>query len=199
MKVLHLVPLALILGACTSANVPIAPYRIDVRQGNALEQEAVDKLKPGLSRSQVRYLLGTPLLVDPFHGNRWDYVYNYRKAGKLVESRRLALFFDGDVLARMESEGIEPKGEAPVAQPPEKPVEPAKGAAAESARPAQAAPAQAGASESKPEESSVVAPLRADEGQPGQSPRTGAAAGESEPEPVTLQRDTNVETVKQPE
>ncbi len=199
MKILRLVPLALILTACSSANVPISPYRIDVQQGNALEQESVDKLKPGLSRSQVRFLLGTPLLVDPFHGNRWDYVYNYRKAGRLTESRRLVLFFDGDVLARIESEGIEAKGETPPAQPQEKPAEPAPDGAAEPARPVRAAPAQAGASESKPEASSVVAPLRADEGQPGQSPRTDAAAGESEPEPVILQRDTNVETVKQPE
>lgn len=121
LKVLRLVPLALMLAACSSVSVPISPYRIDVQQGNALEQEAVDKLKPGLSRSQVRFLLGTPLLIDPFHGNRWDYVYNFRKAGKLTEQKRLVLFFDGDVLSRIETDGVT------INPPPEpKPVEPPK-------------------------------------------------------------------------
>lgn len=146
MKVLRLVPLALILAACSSVNVPLSPYRIDVQQGNALEQESVEKLKPGLSRSQVRFLLGTPLLVDPFHGNRWDYVYNFRKAGKLTEERRLALFFDGDVLVRIEAEGLTFKNEQPEAKPAEaekqseKPVEQPKAAAAEAAPVAVALP-----------------------------------------------------------
>lgn len=117
MKVLLLVPLALAVAACSSVNVPLSPYRIDVQQGNALEQESVAKLKPGLTRSQVRFLLGTPLLVDPFHGNRWDYVYNFRKAGKLAEERRLALFFDGDVLARIEAEGLTLRNEQPEVRP----------------------------------------------------------------------------------
>lgn len=117
MKVLLLVSLALAVAACSSVNVPLSPYRIDVQQGNALEQESVAKLKPGLTRSQVRFLLGTPLLVDPFHGNRWDYVYNFRKAGKLAEERRLALFFDGDVLARIEAEGLTLRNEQPEVRP----------------------------------------------------------------------------------
>lgn len=146
MKVLRLVPLALILAACSSVNVPLSPYRIDVQQGNALEQESVEKLKPGLSRSQVRFLLGTPLLVDPFHGNRWDYVYNFRKAGKLTEERRLALFFDGDVLVRIEAEGLTFKNEQPEAKPAEaekqseRLVEQPKAAAAEAAPVAVALP-----------------------------------------------------------
>jgi outer membrane protein assembly factor BamE len=168
LKVLRLVPLALILAACSSIKVPsLSPYRIDVQQGNALEQESVEKLKPGLSRSQVRFLLGTPLLVDPFHTNRWDYVYNYRKAGKLSEERRLVLFFDGDVLARIEAEGFPPKETAPEAKPAvvdrsaEKPAEQVKPAVvesapavapspAESARPAQPAPVAAVEAPSKP-------------------------------------------------
>lgn len=125
MKALRLVPLVLVLAACSSVNVPLSPYRIDVQQGNALEQESVEKLKLGLTRSQVRFLLGTPLLVDPFHGNRWDYVYNFRKAGKLTEERRLALFFEGDVLARIEAEGLTFNPDKPAAKPaaPQKPAE----------------------------------------------------------------------------
>lgn len=99
-----------VLGACSSTRIGgIGPHRIDVQQGNALDQESVAKLKPGLTRSQVRFLLGTPLLVDPFRPNRWDYVYTFHKAGKLAEQKRITLFFDNDVLQRME-------GDVPVAE-----------------------------------------------------------------------------------
>lgn len=82
----------------------IGPHRIDVQQGNALDPENVARLKLGLNRSQVRFLLGTPLVVDPFHGDRWDYVYVFYEAGKLVEQKRITLFFDGDVLVRIEGD-----------------------------------------------------------------------------------------------
>ena len=88
-----------LLAGC--ASTPIGPHRIDVQQGNALDQENVARLKPGLNRSQVRFLLGTPLVVDPFRNDRWDYVYVYHKAGRLAEQKRLTLFFEGDILARM--------------------------------------------------------------------------------------------------
>ncbi|KVW99065.1 outer membrane protein assembly factor BamE [Thiobacillus denitrificans] len=87
---------------CSSVN--IGPHRIDVQQGNALDQDSVARLKPGLSRSQVRFLLGTPLVVDPFRTDRWDYVYMYYKAGKLAEQKRITLFFEGDTLVRMEGD-----------------------------------------------------------------------------------------------
>ena len=99
--------LSLVAG-CSS--VKIGPHRIDVQQGNALDQENVARLKPGLNRSQVRFLLGTPLVVDPFRTDRWDYVYVYYKAGKLAEQKRITLFFDGDTLARIE-------GDLPAAEP----------------------------------------------------------------------------------
>ena len=80
------------------------PHRIDVQQGNALDSENIARLKLGLSRSQVRFLLGTPLVVDPFRTDRWDYVYLFYEAGTLVEQKRITLFFDGDTLARIEGE-----------------------------------------------------------------------------------------------
>jgi outer membrane protein assembly factor BamE len=175
LKVLRLVPLVLILAACSSVKNPLSPYRIDVQQGNALEQESVEKLKPGLSRSQVRFLLGTPLLVDPFHSNRWDYVYNFRKGGKLTEERRLALFFDGEVLARIEAEGFPPKGELPAsnsgaaAKSPQKPVE--------SEQPAGVGPAPA-ADPSRPAEPAKPAPAAA-----GEPPRS-ALAMQEQPKPA---------------
>ena len=80
------------------------PHRIDVQQGNALDPENVARLKPGLSRSQVRFLLGTPLVIDPFRNDRWDYVYILYHAGTLVEQKRISLFFDGDTLTRIEGD-----------------------------------------------------------------------------------------------
>jgi len=76
----------------------IAPHKMDVQQGNYLDQETVAKLKPDMTRSQVRFLLGTPLLADPFHPDRWDYLYLNSKNGKLKVAKRLTLTFDGDVL-----------------------------------------------------------------------------------------------------
>ncbi len=113
----HFLISALLLGlAAGCAGNKIGPYRIDVQQGNALDQESVARLKPGLSRSQVRFLLGTPLVVDPFRNDRWDYVYRYYKAGSLAEQKHITLFFEGDTLARIE--GDMPAGAA-AAQPEE--------------------------------------------------------------------------------
>ncbi|HSJ80086.1 MAG TPA: outer membrane protein assembly factor BamE [Thiobacillus sp.] len=95
----------------------IGPHRIDVQQGNALDQESIARLKPGLSRSQVRFLLGTPLVVDPFRSDRWDYVYLYYKAGRLAEQKRISLFFEGDTLVRMEGDV------PPVATPAQSPLQ----------------------------------------------------------------------------
>ncbi len=94
--------LVALVAGCSS--VKLGPHRIDVQQGNALDQENVSRLKPGLNRSQVRFLLGTPLVVDPFRSDRWDYVYVYYKAGKLAEQKRITLHFDGDTLARIEGD-----------------------------------------------------------------------------------------------
>lgn len=82
-----------LLAACNSFN----PYKIDVQQGNVLTQEMVAQLKPGQTREQVRYILGTPLLTDIFHQQRWDYVYSYRKgrSGE-VETRQFSVYFDKD-------------------------------------------------------------------------------------------------------
>lgn len=106
--------LSLVAG-CSSVNV--GPHRIDVQQGNALDQENVARLKPGLNRSQVRFLLGTPLVVDPFRTDRWDYVYVFYKAGKLAEQKRITLFFDGDTLARIEGDLPEPVAAPATLQP----------------------------------------------------------------------------------
>ena len=84
----------------------ITPYRIDIQQGNIVTQEMLDKLELGMSRNQVRFILGTPLIVDPFRANRWDYVYRMSKRGDLVEHRQLKVFFRDDRLERFEGEVV---------------------------------------------------------------------------------------------
>ena len=88
---------SLLLVACSSKPSFINEYKIDIQQGNVLSQEAVAQLKPGQTRDQVRFLLGTPMVADIFHQQRWDYVYQYRngQTGK-VESRQFTVFFDAE-------------------------------------------------------------------------------------------------------
>ena len=78
----------------------LIPHKPQVQQGNYLDAAMVAKLKPGMTRSQVRFLLGTPLVTDAFHPERWDYVFLDRQNGKLVTERRLTLWFEGDKLRR---------------------------------------------------------------------------------------------------
>jgi len=99
-----LLPVLLVSLLAGCSNFRIGPHRIDVQQGNALDQDNLARLKTGLSRSQVRFLLGTPLIVDPFRDDRWDYVYVFHKAGRLTEQKRVSLFFEGDLLARIEGD-----------------------------------------------------------------------------------------------
>lgn len=74
-------------------------YRIDIQQGSIITQDMVDKLKPGMDKNQVRFIMGTPVLEDPFHPNRWDYVYTLTKGGHQRRQRHLALFFKDNKLA----------------------------------------------------------------------------------------------------
>jgi outer membrane protein assembly factor BamE len=73
-------------------------YKLDVQQGNVVTQDAVSKLKKGMTKSEVRNVLGTPLLMDAFHGNRWDYYFSTEARGNLKERTRFSVFFDNDRL-----------------------------------------------------------------------------------------------------
>ncbi len=85
------------LSACSTVPRIINEYRIDVQQGNVLSQEMVSQLRPGLTKDQVRFILGTPVLMDMFHANRWDYFYWLKKGNSgEVETRRFTVFFDPD-------------------------------------------------------------------------------------------------------
>jgi outer membrane protein assembly factor BamE len=98
----RILPLLVLLSLAGCSSVPSVLYKIEVQQGNVITQEMVDKLKPGMSRSQVRFALGSPLISDPFHENRWDYVYRLEQKGRLVEQRKLTVFFEGDKLVRID-------------------------------------------------------------------------------------------------
>ncbi|MBI4194757.1 MAG: outer membrane protein assembly factor BamE [Betaproteobacteria bacterium] len=123
--------IAFLAGGCTDVPMlpTLAPYKIDIQQGNYVTQDMVAKLKPGMTRSQVRFILGTPLVVDPFRNDRWDYVYLYKKGGELTEQRRFAVIFKDDKLARIEGDVI-----------PASPGSAADAAGAETLKPAVAAP-----------------------------------------------------------
>jgi outer membrane protein assembly factor BamE len=77
-------------------------YRVDVQQGNLLDENDIEAIQPGMTRSQVRYLLGTPVIEDPFHQDRWDYMY-YLRAGRARKpiQRWLIVEFDGDVVREL--------------------------------------------------------------------------------------------------
>ena len=83
-------------------------YRINIQQGNFLDQKAVDQVQAGMTRSQVRYLLGTPMVADSFNKDRWDYIY-YLKRGRTrhIDSRRVTVYFDGDKVARLDKPSAE--------------------------------------------------------------------------------------------
>jgi outer membrane protein assembly factor BamE len=78
-------------------------YRLDIQQGNLLDVEQVDQLEVGMTRSQVRFLLGTPMVIDSFDADRWDYVYSLRRGhSRQVTRRHLVVWFEGDKVARIE-------------------------------------------------------------------------------------------------
>ncbi len=76
-------------------------YKIDIPQGNVVTQEMVDQLRPGMTYSQVRFIMGTPLITDTFAGERWDYLYSMQRGGGPREQERLSLFFENGQLVRM--------------------------------------------------------------------------------------------------
>jgi outer membrane protein assembly factor BamE len=82
----------------------VSPLKIDIQQGNAISQEMLARLRVGMTRSQVRFALGTPLLVDPFRTDRWDYVFTFERGGKVIERRHITVIFDQERLARVEGD-----------------------------------------------------------------------------------------------
>jgi len=102
--------LPLLVAACGLAP-KLTPYRIEIQQGNYITQEMVAQLSPGLTRDQVKFVLGTPLVSDIFHEERWDYVFVRQRANsREVEHRRIAVFFEEGRLKRVEGDAAAAQG-----------------------------------------------------------------------------------------
>jgi outer membrane protein assembly factor BamE len=106
MRIILFLAVAILVGCRQNSELPavISPYRIDIQQGNVVTQEMLAKLKAGMTRAQVRFALGSPLVVDTFHSDRWDYIYSYQRQGKDVERRRITVIFDEDKLIRIDGD-----------------------------------------------------------------------------------------------
>jgi len=83
----------------------VTPYKVEVVQGNVITSEQAAAVKPGMSRAQVRDVLGSPLLTDTFHVNRWDYVFTIRRQGAEPQARRVVVLFEGDAMKSMDTGG----------------------------------------------------------------------------------------------
>jgi outer membrane protein assembly factor BamE len=163
---------ALFLVSCGSARLPmpdITPYRIEIQQGNFVSQEMVSQLKLGMSKDQVRFVLGTPLIIDSFHADRWDYVFRRQRANsRELEQRKLAVFFEDGKLKRIEGD-----------------VTPAPGvdAAGIKTPEAQQVPASAGAPRSNPAaQTSSEAPKPAQAAAPDKPAATPVPSGDVKPQ-----------------
>lgn len=104
-RLISLVSLAVLFLAGCSNNSVLSylpePYKVTIQQGNVITQEMVEKLKPGMTKSQVRFVLGSPPITDIFHADRWDYFYFVKTGNQVKDQRKLTLYFENDLLARV--------------------------------------------------------------------------------------------------
>ncbi len=98
-----------LLVGCGANGPALKPFKMDIQQGNVVTSKMLLQLKPGMTKSQVRFIMGTPLIVDSFHKDRWDYFYQMRQAGKIVEQRRVILDFDREMLTKVRGDVV-PQG-----------------------------------------------------------------------------------------
>lgn len=98
-------------GASTRIASVVTPYKIDIVQGNFVSSEQAAAIQPGMTRGQVRDILGTPLLVDIFHADRWDYVFTFKRQGVAPQSRKVTAYFKGDLLERLDADPLPTEAE----------------------------------------------------------------------------------------
>jgi outer membrane protein assembly factor BamE len=99
------------LDAGSRVKTAITPYRIEIVQGNFVSKEQVEALQKGMSRDQVRQILGTPLVTSVFHGERWDYVFTLKRQGVDPQQRRLTVYFQGEAMDRAEGDAMPSESE----------------------------------------------------------------------------------------
>ncbi len=102
------------LAGCGSSIPTVKPFKMDIQQGNVVTSKMLLQLRPGMTKSQVKFIMGSPLIVDSFHKDRWDYFYQMRRAGKIVEQRRVILDFDKELLTKVRGDVV-PEGSASAA------------------------------------------------------------------------------------
>jgi outer membrane protein assembly factor BamE len=102
---LILIPISLLLASCsnfTNYLPTFTPHKIEIRQGNLITQEMRARIRIGMSETQVKAVLGAPLIADTYHAGRWDYLYRLEKKGKVEENQRLTLYFEKGMLVRID-------------------------------------------------------------------------------------------------
>jgi len=115
-SILALSLLSLPLMSCSLVldNLPYV-YKVDVNQGNVIDQAMIDQLRPNMTKRQVLFIMGSPMLVDFFHQNRWDYIYSARKGGGDIEQKAVSIFFENDQIKSIQGD-LKPSA-TPVAKP----------------------------------------------------------------------------------
>jgi outer membrane protein assembly factor BamE len=98
-------------GASNSIVSVVTPYKMDIVQGNFVSKEQAEAVRPGMSRAQVRDILGTPLLTSVFHADRWDYVFTFKRQGLTPQARKVTLLFRGDLLEQIEADVLPTEAE----------------------------------------------------------------------------------------
>jgi outer membrane protein assembly factor BamE (lipoprotein component of BamABCDE complex)/ketosteroid isomerase-like protein len=125
-SILFVLAVASLESGCGAKLPSLKPFKMEVQQGNVVTSKMLLQLRPGMTRSQVRYIMGTPLIVDSFRDNRWDYFYELRKQGAVIEKRRVILDFDKDSLVSVRGDVI-PSAENPdiktIAETPQKKID----------------------------------------------------------------------------
>lgn len=101
---IQIVLTSLLLASCSVTEYlpTFTPYKVEIRQGNMINPEMRARIRLGMTQSQVRAALGAPLINDPYHPERWDYFYSLVQQGEMLESQRLTLYFEKDVLKRID-------------------------------------------------------------------------------------------------
>ncbi|MBO4121625.1 outer membrane protein assembly factor BamE [Cupriavidus gilardii] len=161
----------------------ITPYRINIVQGNFVSREAAAQLREGMTRDQVQFLLGTPLLTDVFHANRWDYVFSFKRGNtQVVQQRRFTVFFDNDRLVRFGGDELPSEYELIAEIDGMKRTPQAKAAAQQGQQQAQQAPQPQAPADAAPPASApeaAAAPAGTAPSQPAAEPASERAASAS--------------------
>ena len=112
---INIIFISIMLTACSNISMPdmpnlvlLEPHKIEIQQGNLITPEMREKVKLGMSAAMVRSILGTPLITDPFHAKRWDYVYCMETGGKQTDRQRLTLYLEDEHLARIDDSSMPP-------------------------------------------------------------------------------------------